>query len=91
MIGRSENWEEADQDYVHERYMGELIYGRFLPETREGLLAVIDRLKEREGVEGIILGGTELPLILRDEAGRGIPFLDTTKIHAERAVAEMLT
>jgi aspartate racemase len=81
--------DEADQDYVHERYMGELIEGIFLDETREGLLAVVDRLKEREGIEGVVLGGTELPLILRDAAGRGMPFLDTTRIHAERAVAEM--
>lgn len=83
--------DEADQDYVHEKYMGELIEGVFLPETREGLLAVVGRLKEREGVEGVVLGGTELPLILRDPAARGIPLLDTTRIHAERAVEEMLS
>jgi aspartate racemase len=83
--------DEADQNYVHEKYMGELIEGVFLDETRERLLAVVDRLKEREGVEGVVLGGTELPLILRDPAGRGIPFLDTTRIHAERAVAEMFS
>jgi aspartate racemase len=83
--------EAADQSYVHGKYMGELVGGVFLPETREGLLAVVDRLKERAGVEGVVLGGTELPLILPDAAGRGMPFLDTTRIHAERAVAEMLT
>lgn len=81
----------ADQDYVHGKYMGELVGGVFLPETREGLLAVVDRMKEREGVDGLILGGTELPLILPDAAGRAMPFLDTTRIHAERAVAEMLS
>lgn len=83
--------DEADQTYVHEKYMGEFIEGVFLDETRGGLLAVIDRLKERAGIEGLVLGGTELPLILRDAAGRGIPFLDTTRIHAERAVGEMLS
>lgn len=83
--------DEADQGYVHERYMGELIHGVFLPETREGLLAVIDRLNERERVEGLILGGTELPLILPAAEGRAMPFLDTTRIHAERAVAEMIS
>jgi len=82
--------DDNDQTYVHEKYMGEFIEGVFLEETRAGLLAVVDRLKER-GVEGVVLGGTELPLILRDAAGRGIPFLDTTRIHAERAVAEMLS
>jgi aspartate racemase len=83
--------EEADQTYVHEKYMNEFIEGVFLDETRAGLLAVVDRLKERERVEGVVLGGTELPLILRDAAGRGIPFLDTTRIHAERAVEQMLS
>lgn len=83
--------EEADQAYVHEKYMNEFVEGVFLDETREGLLAVVDRLREREGVEGVVLGGTELPLILRDPAGRGMPFLDTTRIHAERAVEVMLS
>jgi aspartate racemase len=71
--------------------MGEFIEGVFLDETREGVLAVIDRLRESAGIEGVVLGGTELPLILKDSAGRGIPFLDTTRIHAERAVGVMLS
>jgi aspartate/glutamate racemase len=41
-------------------------------------------------IDGVILAGTELPLILRDPTHNGIPFLDTTKIHVEAAVAEML-
>jgi aspartate racemase len=80
-----------DQDYIHEKYMSELVNGIFLAETRERLLSIVDRLKEKDGIEGLILGGTELPLILRDAAGRGIPFLDTTKIHVESAVAKMLS
>jgi aspartate/glutamate racemase len=39
----------------------------------------------------VILGGTELPLILRDAEHNGIPFLNTTKIHVEAAVTEMLS
>jgi aspartate racemase len=80
-----------DMNYVHEKYMSELVAARFLPETREGLLDVIGRLREGEGVEGVVLGGTELPLILRDAEARGVPLLDTTRIHAERAVEEMLS
>lgn len=80
-----------DQAYIHDKYMGELINGIFLPETRAGLLAIADRLKQKTRVEGVILGGTELPLILPDPAYRGTPFLDTTKIHAESAVARMLS
>ena len=79
-----------DQDYIHEKYMSELVNGVFLAETRERLLTIADRLKARNGIQGLILGGTELPLILREEFARGIPFLDTTRIHVERAVALML-
>ena len=80
-----------DQAYIHDKYMGELVNGVFLPETRAQLLTIVDRLKKKEGIQGLILGGTELPLILRDVADRGIPFLDTTRIHVERAVAQMLS
>jgi aspartate racemase len=79
-----------DQNYIHEKYMGELVNGVFLAETRERLLTIVDRLKAKDGIQGLILGGTELPLILREEFARGIPFLDTTRIHVERAVALML-
>ena len=41
-------------------------------------------------IDGVLLGGTELPLILRQDSHHGIPFLDTTKIHVERAIDELL-
>jgi len=82
--------ETDEQEYIHDKYMSELVNGIFLVETRERLLTIVDRLKERAGIQGVILGGTELPLILRDIADRGIPFLDTTRIHAESVVAQML-
>lgn len=80
-----------EQIYIHDRYMSELVNGVFLSETRERLLAIVDRLKAQENIEGLILGGTELPLILREETYGGIPFLDTTRIHVGRAVAQMLS
>ena len=83
--------EPVDQDFIHDKYLGELVNGVFLDQTRDGLLAAVDRLTQRAGIQGVILGGTELPLILREETRNGIPFLDTTRIHAEAAVAEMLS
>lgn len=82
--------EPDDQEYIHDKYMNELILGKFLPETRAGLLAVVDRLNEKVHLDGVILAGTELPLILRDAAHHGIPLLDTTRIHVGAAVTEML-
>jgi aspartate racemase len=80
-----------EQDYIHEKYMNELVLGVFRDDTRERLLKIVDRLKEQEGIQGLILGGTELPLILRDVTYNGILFLDTTRIHVERVVALMLS
>jgi len=80
----------ADQGYIHEKYMNELVPGKFLPETKAGLLAIVDRMKARSDIDAVILAGTELPLILRETEHKGIPFLNTTKIHCEAAVAEML-
>ena len=65
--------------------------GVFLPETRERLLAIIDRLSKQERAQGLILAGTELPLILREANCRGIPFLDTTQIHVKAALRGIFT
>jgi aspartate racemase len=81
---------EEEQAYIHGKYMDELLNGIFLSATRERLLEIVHRLKEQQAVEGVILGGTELPLILRDAASPDIPFLDTAQIHVRSAVAQML-
>jgi len=80
-----------DQTYIHKKYLNELVLGKFLPETRAGLLAIVDRMKANSDIEGVVLAGTELPLILREAEHKEIPFLDTTQIHCEAAVAEMLS
>jgi aspartate racemase len=78
-----------EQAYIHDRYMKELVNGIFRQETRDGLLKIVGRMKQRDHIDGLILGGTELPLILRDVPDSGIPFLDTTSIHVN-AVMEKL-
>jgi aspartate racemase len=83
--------EPNDQNWIHDKYFSELVPGIFLPETRAGLIAIVDRIKAKSDIDGVILAGTELPLILCDPHHNGIPFLDTTKIHVEMAVDEMLS
>jgi len=80
-----------EQNYVHEKYVGEMVKGRYLPETRAGLLAVAQRMKKDEGIDGLILGGTEMPLLFNDNGGIGIPFVDTTRIHVNAALERMLS
>lgn len=80
-----------EQAYIHRKYMDELVKGVFLPETRAELMRIVDRMNKEDGIQGLILGGTELPLILRDASDCGIPFLDTARIHVNAAVQEMLS
>jgi aspartate racemase len=81
---------EAEQSYIHDKYMSELFAGVILPQTRERLLEIVQAMKERDGVEGLILGGTELSLILREATAAGLPVLDTTQIHVDAAVEWLL-
>lgn len=81
---------QNEQTYIHDKYMNELVDGIILPETRARLLAIVDHLKERESIQGLILGGTELSLILREDTASGVPVLDTAKIHARSAVQQLL-
>lgn len=79
-----------DQEYVHEKYMGELVAGVISPETKAGLLAIVERMKSQGAIDGVILGGTELSLILHD-GDAVVPLLDTTRIHVDEIVARMLS
>ncbi len=80
---------EQEQEFIHDTYFNELLKDVFLPESRARLLAIADDMKARHGIEGLILGGTELPLLLRDEEHNGIRLLDTTRIHVDRLIKEM--
>lgn len=79
-----------DQAFVHRIYLGELVQGVVRSETRDRLWQIIARMKAREGIEGVVLGGTELSLILKEEDGEGMPVFDTTRLHAEAAAAELV-
>jgi aspartate racemase len=78
-----------DQSYIHDKYMNELVKGIVSPATRERLLAIVNGLKAEHHIDGVILGGTELTLILGNMNDAAIPFLDTTRIHAEAAAARL--
>lgn len=79
-----------EQDFIHQKYMGELFVGTVLDETRTALYRIAEAMKHRNNVDGLILGGTELSLILRESTAAGVPILDSTEIHVEAAVEWML-
>jgi aspartate racemase len=81
---------ESERDFIHKKYIGELLNNQFLPETRMEILRIAQRMKAEDGVEAIVLAGTELPLLLRGSGATDIAFLDTTVIHVEAVVDEIL-
>lgn len=75
---------ESDRDAVHRVIFDELCVGEVRPESRIRLRAIMEQLAA-QGAEGIILGCTELPLLVGG-ADSPVPVFDTTRIHAEAAV-----
>lgn len=75
---------EADRQMVHSVIFDELCQGRFLEDSRVKYQELISKL-EAEGAEGVILGCTEIPLLIKQEHS-SLPLLDTTYLHAMAAV-----
>lgn len=81
-----------DQDtrnYIQHTLINELGKDIIKPETKQAYLSIIDQLIER-GAEGIILGCTEIPLLI-GQADVSVPVFDTTRIHSEVGVKFMLS
>lgn len=79
----------GDREWVHARYVGELLLADFRDETRHGFVALVERVRREEGIDGVILGGTELPLLLRSPDIAGVPALDTTALHVQAIVSRL--
>ncbi len=73
-----------DRRYVNEVIYNELVAGQISDESRSEFIAIIRKLAGR-GAKGVILGCTEIPLLVGD-ADAGLPLFDTTAIHAEAAL-----
>jgi aspartate racemase len=81
---------DPDQERIQAIYFGELVDGTFRDESRAELLAIAGRLRASDGVEAIVLGGTELPLLLTEPEHDGLSFIDSGRLHAEAAVSRVL-
>jgi aspartate racemase len=75
---------ENQRALIHGHIFNELCVGVFKAETRSSLREIMQKLI-KNGAEGIILGCTELPLIIRDE-DCPMPLFDTTRLHSQYAV-----
>ena len=75
---------ERDRETVHSVIYDELTHGKVLDSSREAYLQIIDRLIAA-GAQGIILGCTEIPMLIKREM-LTVPCFDTAEWHARRAV-----
>jgi aspartate racemase len=74
----------SDREIVHRVIYEELVVGQIEPSSRRQFVAIIERLAG-EGAAGVILGCTEIGLLVKDEDSP-VPLFDTTRVHAEAAV-----
>lgn len=75
---------DAEREFIHHTIYNELAYNVFKPETKARYINIISKLAE-QGAQGVILGCTEIPLLIKQD-DLNIPAFDTTKIHADAAV-----
>lgn len=75
---------EADIEFINNSIYEEFGKGIFLPETKQRYLEIINKLIQ-QGAEGVILGCTEIPILLKD-TDCGIPVFDSGVIHSTAAV-----
>lgn len=81
--------EEEDRDFLHNTIFNELGKGLILESTKARYLSIIDQLIEN-GAQGIILGCTEIPLLIKQDMVK-VPIFDTALIHSNAAVAFALS
>lgn len=74
-----------EMEFINEKISSELELGIVQEETLKSFQKIIERMKNENGIEAIILGCTELPLLLNDEVSP-VPCLDTMKIHVNTLI-----
>lgn len=79
---------EADQTIIHNVIYEELVTGKILSASRDAYLEIIGKM-ETEGAQGVILGCTEIGLLVK-QSDCSLPLFDTTVLHAAAAVDEAL-
>lgn len=76
--------DQEEIEIIHHKLFTEIELGVFKDETRQLYLDIIQRMKNQYNLDGVILGCTEFPLLLKEKSYLGIPFLNTTRIHVEK-------
>lgn len=81
---------DEEREYIGDKIPHELELGIVKPETKQGFIHIAQRMIDKENVDGIILGCTELPLVFKDKIKLSVPYLDTMQIHVAALVETII-
>lgn len=76
---------KEEKEFINRVIMGELAYDVLNPESRKEILKIMNRMYHEQAVEGVVLGCTEIPMLIKQQH-TNIPVFDTTEIHAAAIV-----
>jgi aspartate racemase len=82
--------DQTEVEFINRKLFSEMEIGIFSKETKAAFLNIVDKMKIRDGIDSIILGCTEFPIMFTDDQYLGIPFLNTTRIHVKEMIKECL-
>lgn len=77
-------------EFIHRKLFSELEIGIFKEDTKSGILKIVDTMKTRNGIDSVILGCTEFPIMFTEGQYLGLPFLNTTRIHVDEIIRACL-
>lgn len=77
-----------EQKYIHRKIFDELDKGLILDQTRDGFLEIINQIAENQNIDSVILGCTEIPLVLTEKDIKNLVVLDTARIHVDEMLAK---
>ncbi len=80
---------QKERLWLHDRYVGQMLKGDFRDDTRQSVIAIVTRLRNEENIDGVILGGTELTILLPATVVADLPALDTTALHVSAIVKRL--
>jgi len=80
---------ERERAFIHDHYVGELLKGKFRPEVRQRVETIVARLRDEESIDGVILGGTELALLLPSAIVAELPAFNTMALHVDAIVKRL--
>ncbi|MEL7586550.1 MAG: amino acid racemase [Prolixibacteraceae bacterium] len=77
--------------FIHRKLFSELEVGIFREDTKSDLLGIVEEMKNRDGIDSVILGCTEFPIMFTEAEYLGLPFLNTTRIHVKEIIQVCIT